>query len=58
MLTSEYSPTGATFACALLLCVGLACWVPFVLDGCQHLTLRCDHCDKTVLELDPHCLCF
>ena len=57
LLTSEYSPTKVTFACSLLLCVGLACWVPCVLDSCQRIELRCEHCEKTILDLEPHCLC-
>jgi hypothetical protein len=44
LLTSEYSATKVTYACSLMLCLGLACWVPFVLDSCQRLVLRCDHC--------------
>lgn len=37
LLTSEYTVTKVTLCCSLMLCLGLACWVPFALDACQKL---------------------
>lgn len=51
LLNSEYSTTKVTVACSLFLCIGLACWVPFALDACQRLQLKCEHCDKTVIDV-------
>lgn len=51
LLNSEYTPNRVTFACSLLLCIGLACWVPFALDACQRLELKCEHCEKIVMDV-------
>ena len=48
LLSSEYTDTKVTCCCSLMLCVGLACWVPLVLDSCQKVELRCEQCEKTV----------
>lgn len=57
LLTANYTATAVTYACSLFLCIGLACWVPCVVDACQRVELQCEKCDKKVAEMDPHCLC-
>ena len=57
ILTASYTSTKFTYLCSLFLCIGMACWAPWVIDGCKKIELYCEKCDKKVLELEPHCLC-